>query len=137
MTAMQTIRFGIWSAVATALLVVAGCDSGSQSHANAFPMGELPQFDQPKPSKPLFGSDNYMRAKDVLPSAKVEVREPLPPAVPLPTRLALGNVVQPTMNAGEAAEKQGGVTPAAGMAAGVTGAQGGGEKSKLDGTAVK
>ena len=137
MMAMQAIRSSVWGSAGAVLVVLAGCDSGVQSHANAFPMSERPKFDQPMPSMPLLGSDKYMRAHDVLPSAKADTHEPLPPAVPLPARLAQQEVVQPTGNTMETVEKQGGSSPAAGMAAGVTSAQGGGEKNQLDGGVSK
>ena len=105
MTAMQAIRLSVLGGAAGVLLVLAGCDGGSQSHANAFPMAELPKFDQPKPSKPLFGSDNYMRARDVLPPAKADVHDPLPPAVPLPAPLAQHDVMEAAGNVAVAVEK--------------------------------
>lgn len=83
MSEKKSIRFCSWGAVA-ALLVVAGCDRATPSPTMAFPMGELPKFDQPRPSQPLFGSDKYLRANEVLPPAKADDREPLPAAVPLP-----------------------------------------------------
>ncbi|MGE6210355.1 hypothetical protein [Comamonas aquatica] len=126
------------AAAVTALALLAGCDqSGPQMRADTFPMGQAAQFDQPPPDKPLFGSSDYLRAHDVLPHAKADIREPLPPAVPLPAMAAAQPVVQPQASTAEPGAQQGGVTPAAGMAAGITNAQGDGEKHKLDGGTVK
>ena len=61
--------------------------------------------------------------------------DPLPPAVPLPAPLAQNEVLAPKSDSTDA-DQQGGVTPAAGMAAVITNAQGSGEKHKLDGSDV-
>ena len=137
MPTKQPIRFYALSAVA-ALALLAGCDqSGPQMRADTFPMASIDRFDQPPPSKPLLGSTNYLRSHDVLPVAKADIREPLPPAVPLPAQVESIEVIQPPSTDAEASKGQGGVTPAAGMAAVITGAQGDGEKHKLDGGTVK
>ena len=138
MPTTQPIRFYALSAVA-ALAVLAGCgdQSGPQMRADTFPMASIDRFDQPPPSKPLFGSTNYLRSHDVLPVAKADIREPLPPAVPLSAQIESIEVIQPQSTDSEAFKGQGGVTPAAGMAAVITGAQGDGEKHKLDGGTVK
>ena len=137
MPTKQPIRFYALSAVA-ALAVLTGCDqSGPQMRADTFPMASIDRFDQPPPSKPLLGSTNYLRSHDVLPVAKADIREPLPPAVPLPVQVESIEVIQPQPSGPEASKGQGGVTPAAGMAAVITGAQGDGEKHKLDGGTVK
>ncbi len=137
MPTTQPIRFYALSAVA-ALTVLAGCDqSGPQMRADTFPMAVIDRFDQPPPSKPLLGSANYLRSHDVLPVAKADIREPLPPAVPLSVQAESIEVIQPQSTDQEASKGQGGVTPAAGMAAVITGAQGDGEKHKLDGGTIK
>lgn len=126
------------AATATALALLAGCEpSGPQMRADTFPLGQAARFDQPPPDKPLFGSSDYLREHDILPPAKADVREPLPPAVPLPAMVAAQPVVQPQASTAESGAQQGGVTPAAGMAAGITNAQGDGEKHQLDGGTMK
>lgn len=126
------------AATVTALALLAGCEpSGPQMRADTFPLGQAARFDQPPPDKPLFGSSDYLREHDILPPAKADVREPLPPAVPLPAMVAAQPVVQPQASTAESGAQQGGVTPAAGMAAGITNAQGDGEKHQLDGGTMK
>ena len=120
------------AAAVTALALLAGCDqSGPQMRGDTCPMGQAARLGQPPPDKPLFGSSDYLRAHDVLPPAKVDIREPLP------AMAAAQPVVQPQASTAEPGAQQGGVTPAAGMAAGITNAQGDGEKHKLDGGTVK
>lgn len=120
------------------LMLMAGCDEPTVIvRADTFPMGYADRFEQPAPRQPLFGSNDYLRSRDVLPSAKADVREPLPPAVPLPVAMAGIDVVQPQASTSESSQEQGGVTPAAGMAAVITNAQGDGESNKLDGGSAK
>nr|WP_174862842.1 hypothetical protein [Comamonas jiangduensis] len=76
--------------------------------ADTFPMGQADKFDQPPPRKPLLGSDNYLRSHDVLPVAKADIREPLPPAVPLPAATAQQEVLQPQDSTAQPSEEQGG-----------------------------
>lgn len=123
-----------WSAAAiTSLLLMTGCDESTVIvRADTFPMGYADRFDQAPPSKPLLGSSSYLRSRDVLPQAKSEVREPLPAAVPLPVAVTAIDVMQPQASTAESSQEQGGVTPAAGMAAVITNAQGDGESNKLD-----
>ena len=130
--------FTVGVALAGAAVLLAGCqDAGPQMRADTFPMGQADQFNQPPARKPLFGSDDYLRSHDVLPVAKADIREPLPPAVPLPVATAQQDVIQPQDSTAQPSEQQGGVTPAAGMAAVITNAQGDGEQHKLDGTSAK
>lgn len=137
MPMQTTIRSCLWSAAA-ALALLAGCeDTGIQMRADTFPMGQADRFDQPPPNKPLLGSSDYLRSRDVLPLAKADTREPLPAAVPLPPPVAAQDVIAPQASTAEPSEAQGGVTPAAGMAAVITNAQGDGETSKLDGSSAK
>ena len=90
------------AAAVTALALLAGCDqSGPQMRADTFPMGQAARFDQPPPDKPLFGSSDYLREHDVLPPAKADIREPLPPAVPLPAMAVAQPVVQPQASTAE------------------------------------
>lgn len=139
MTMTQSLRLcAVSAALAGAAALLAGCqDSDPQMRADTFPMGQADKFDQPPPRKPLLGSDNYLRSHDVLPVAKADIREPLPPAVPLPAATAQQEVLQPQDSTAQPSEEQGGVTPAAGMAAVITNAQGDGEQHKLDGTVAK
>lgn len=123
------------AAAVCSLLWLAGCEESNEVvRANAFPMGVADRFDQPPPTQPLFGSNDYLRSQDVLPPAKADIREPLPPAVPLPVAIASIEVVQTQASTAQPAEEQGGVTPAAGMAAVITNAQGDGEQHQLDGS---
>ena len=137
MSMTQSLRLcTVGAALASAVAMLAGCqDAGPQMRADTFPMGQADKFDQPPPRKPLLGSNNYLRSHDVLPVAKADIREPLPPAVPLPA--ASPEVLQPQDSTAQPSEEQGGVTPAAGMAAVITNAQGDGEQHKLDGTVAK
>lgn len=126
------------AAAIVSLLLMAGCEDPTIIvRADTFPMGYADPFDQPIPRKPLFGSDDYLRSKDVLPLALADIREPLPPAVPLPVAMANIEVVQPQASTAQSSQEQGGVTPAAGMAAVITNAQGDGESNKLDGGSAK
>ena len=52
MSVQPAFRLSLCGAAA-ALLLLASCDGSPQS--NAFPMAELPRFDQPPPKQPLFG----------------------------------------------------------------------------------
>ena len=135
---MSVKRFTISYALsaAAALLVLAGCsDDGRQARADASPIGEPARFDQPPPSQPVLGAGDYVRGSEVMPTAKQKAADPLPPAVPLPAPLAQNEVLAPKSDSTDA-DQQGGVTPAAGMAAVITNAQGSGEKHKLDGSDV-
>lgn len=137
MPVKQVISSYALSAVA-ALALLAGCDDGGREiRAKAAPIGQAGSFEQSPPAKPLFGSDDYVRDQDVMPVAKNSPSEPLPAAVPLPAATADQAVIAPHDPAGEPADEQGGVTPAAGMAAVITNAQGDGEEHKLDGGSVK
>lgn len=126
------------AAALCSLLWLAGCEESAVIvRADTFPMGVADRFDQPPPTQALLGSNDYLRSQDVLPPAKADIREPLPPAVPLPVALAQIEVIQPQASTAQPAQEQGGVTPAAGMAAGITNAQGDGESNTLDGGAGK
>lgn len=123
------------------LLALTGCDNKTpESHrvrSDAFPMGQAHASNQPPPQQPVLGAA-YVRAHEVLPQAKVEVREPLPAAVPLP-QPDVQHIVQQgvAQSSGESGAEQGGSNPASGMAAGITNAQGDGEKHQLDGGTSK
>lgn len=101
--------------------------------ADTFVMGQADRFDQPVPRQPLWGQTDYLRERDVWPIALADIREPLPAAVPLPARVANVDVIAPTAETAQAAQDQGGSSPASGMAQGITNAQGGGETNQHDG----
>ncbi|MBQ0131197.1 MAG: hypothetical protein KBT18_03205 [Comamonas sp.] len=122
------------SAAAVASLLVMACEQPVvMVRADTFPMGYADPFNQPIPRAPLFGSDDYLRSRDVLPPALADICEPLPAAVPLPQAVASINVIQPTAETAQSSEEQGGSSPASGMAQGITNAQGGGESNQHDG----
>ena len=132
-TARALRLHAVGAAAVTMLTMLTACEpSGPIVRADTFPMGQAGRFDQPVPDKPLFGSNDYMRSKDVLPVALVEPAQKLPPAVPLPVAVANIDVMAPTEGGGEAGSEQGGAHPASGMAQGITNAQGDGETNKLD-----
>lgn len=135
----KPIRFYVVSATAASVMaLLSACqDEGPILRADTFPMAQIERFDQPPPKQPLLGSDSYLRSQDVLPVAKADIREPLPAGVALPAPVANQEVIQPQASTAEPAEEQGGVTPAAGMAAVITNAQGDGETNKLDGGTAK
>lgn len=150
MSTYQTLRTAAGSAaIIAAVALLAACQQDGRAHAHAdtfpreegrpivradtFPMGEADRFDQPYPDKPLFGSNDYPRTRDVLPPALPDIREPLPAAVPLPPVVASLDVIQPTAETAQPSEEQGGSSPASGMAQGITNAQGGGETNQHDG----
>lgn len=127
-------RHAVAAAAATVLALSAGCEpSGPHMRADTFPMASIDRFDQPYPDKPLLGASDYLRQRDVMPVALLDIREPLPPAVPLPEHLARIQVIQPTAETAQPSEDQGGSSPASGMAQGITNAQGGGETNQHDG----
>lgn len=112
--------------LATGLLTA--CSPEADAHAGkAFPLAAPTHFDQPIPSKPLFG-DPIVTAHSVLPPAKPDaLRAPLPP------QAALSQATQT-----EAAPKSegpkdegGAVNPAAGQAAAISDGQGEGDKQRL------
>jgi hypothetical protein len=132
----HALNFSLSGAVAfAALTLLAGCEPNGRPvmRADTFPMGYADKFDQPIRSEPLFGSKDYLRERDVWPQPVAQVAQALPPAVPLPEHLARIEVIAPKASTAQPGEEQGGVTPAAGMAAVITNAQGDGEANQLDG----
>jgi hypothetical protein len=127
------------AAVLAVVTTLTACeDSRPKMRADTFPMSEIDRFDQPVNKKPLFGSNDYWRERDVWPVALADIREPLPPAVPLPERAASIDVLQPEQaSTSQSSSEQGGAHPASGMAQGITNAQGDGESNKLDGGTSK
>lgn len=115
------------TAAVLAVAVLAACSPQQGAHAgNAFPMAQPTRFDQPIPTKPLFG-DPIVTAASVLPPAKPDVVQPLPPQVALAS--ATDTSAAPS-NVGDR-ENGGAVNPAAGQAAAITDGQGEGGKHEL------
>lgn len=139
MSMTQSLRsHAVCAAAVSVLALLAGCEkAGPQMRADTFPMGQADRFDQAPPKQPVLGAATYLRSHEVLPVAKADIREPLPTAVPLPPVTSSQEVIAPQASTAEPAEEQGGVTPAAGMAAVITNAQGDGEAHKLDGGEAK
>lgn len=123
---MNLLRLG--ALALTTLLAACGSDTGAPSlHAgNAFPMAAPTHFDQPLPSKPLFG-DPIVTALSVLPPAKPDVRTPLPPQAALPQ--ATNTEAAPKSDGPK--DEGGAVNPAAGQAAAISDGQGEGDKQQL------
>ncbi len=136
-----------------AVLLLAACQQQGQPHASksvfpqepgepvvradTFAMAQVNKFDQPYPEQPLFGSKNYLRKHDVMPVALADVGGPLPPGVPLPASVANIDVLEPQASTSKPSAEQGGASPAAGMAQGITNAQGDSKSSTLDGSGGK
>lgn len=118
--------FAITAAFAAVMLTACSPQAADVHAANAFPMGVPDRFDQPAPAKPLF-ADPIVAAHSVLPQAKVEVREPLPPQAALPQA---ANIEAAPANTGNP-EAGGAVNPAAGQAAAISDGQGEGGKHEL------
>lgn len=116
------------AAVSLAAVALAGCDSQSTPKAGTagMPMAQLPAFDQPPPRAPLL-ADSHPEHTPHYP-VQVAQSQPLPAAVPLPPK----PVIAPggALNDGQA---DGGSSPAAGYAQGITDARGDGAKQELDG----
>lgn len=114
------------------LLVLAACDASERfnspmASSAAFPMSETRVAAHPRPTQPLF-KDPITTTHAVLPVAKADVHEPLPPAVPLPA----ATLAQADSGVGETnTTDRGGVNPAAGQAAAITDGQGEGAKYQL------
>ena len=123
---MRTLSLSLAAACLTAA-VLAGCDSQSTPKAGAaMPMAELPAFDQPAPRAPLLADSKPQHTPHY--PVKVAEAQTLPAAVPLPPK----PVIAPggASNDGQA---DGGSSPAAGYAQGITDARGDGAKQELDG----
>lgn len=118
---------GALSMLAGALLLLTACtEDVVVDTRNAFPMGQADRFDQPVPTKLLFGQP-VMTAKDYMPVALADIREPLPPAVPLPS----AKDVEAASSSTEGRSDGGAVNPAAGQAAAISDGQGEGGKHEL------
>lgn len=112
-----TPRLAALALVAAAALL-AGCGQETAASRDGFPLAEVHRSNQPPPSKPLLG-EPIVTAAQVLPHAKADVHEPLPPAVPLPSATAVADAPANAPGANE-----GGVNPAAGQAAAISDGQG-------------
>ena len=143
MSTYRTLRTAAGSAaIIAAVAVLAACEQDGRAHAHAdafphedgdpivradtFPMGQADRFDQPVPTKLLFGQP-VMTAKDYMPVALADIREPLPPAVPLPS----AKDVEAASSSTEGRSDGGAVNPAAGQAAAISDGQGEGGKHEL------
>lgn len=100
----------------------AGCDA--QSGAGTMPMAEPTAFDQPPPRAPLL-ADSKPQATPHYP-VQATVSQPLPAAVPVPPRA----VIEPSNGKGDN-QADGGSSPAAGYASGITDARGDGGQHEL------
>lgn len=118
MTPRPAPNLRLAAALAAAAALLAGCGQEASASRDGFPLAEVHRSNQPPPSKPLL-SDPIVTAEQVLPHAKADVHEPLPPAVPLPSAQAVADAPANAPGAGE-----GGVNPAAGQAAAITDGQG-------------
>lgn len=118
------------AAACVAAAALAGCDAQTtptpKAGAAGMPMAELPAFDAPAPLAPLL-ADSHPEHTPHYP-VKVAEAQTLPAAVPLPPK----PVIAPggASNDGQA---DGGASPAAGYAQGITDARGDGGKQELDG----
>ena len=119
-------HFVMTTACAAALL--AACSPQPDAHAgNAFPMAAPTHFDQPIPSKPLFG-DPIVTDHSVLPPSKPDaLRAPLPPLAALPQATA----TEAAPKSEGPRDEGGAVNPAAGQAAAISDGQGEGDKQQL------
>jgi len=126
---MRTFSVSL-AAACLAAAALAGCDSQSTPAPKAggagMPMAERPAPDQPAPRAPLLADSNPQHTPHY--PVKVAETQTLPAAVPLPPK----PVIAPggASNDGQA---DGGSSPAAGYAQGITDARGDGAKQELDG----
>lgn len=117
------------AAACVAAAALAGCDSQStpKTGAAGMPMAQLPAFDQPPPRAPLL-ADSHPEHTPHYP-VKVAEAQTLPVAMPLPPKPVMAPAG--ALNDGQA---DGGASPAAGYAQGITDARGDGGKHELDGS---
>lgn len=117
------IRYPAIPALAAALLALAAC---TPEDDQPFPLAKITPMDLPRPTKPLF-DEKIVTAASLLPHAKPQVWEPLPPMVPLPTAQDIDAAPKNVQGRGEG----GAVNPAAGQAAAISDGQGEGGKQVL------
>ena len=118
------------AAACVAAAALAGCDQQSttpKADAGRMPMAQLPAFDQPAPRAPVLADSKPAHTPHY--AAKVAESQSLPAAVPLPPR----PVIQSSGGAQDSNQANGGSSPAAGYASGITDARGDGSKHELDG----
>ena len=121
---MRSLTFPLAALLAAAAL--AGCSQHSGATSAGHPMAQLPVFDQPAPRAPLLADSNPQPTPHY--PVQVAAAQSLPAAVPLPPR----EVIAPA-GAKEDNQPDGGSSPAAGYASGITDARGDGSKHELDG----
>ena len=107
---------GLAAALLSSAALLSACDQAHSVHASA-PPGTVAAQVQPVPDKPLF-NEPIVKSHDVLPHAKADTQEPLPPAV------ALASATAPSASATPTDAQGGGVNPAAGMGAAITDSKG-------------
>ncbi|WP_159915204.1 hypothetical protein [Pantoea sp. 18069] len=120
---MRSLTFPFAALLAAAAL--AGC--GQSSGPAAMPMAQLPVFDQPAPRAPLLADSNPQPTPHY--PVRIAAAQSLPAAVPVPPRA----VIAPD-GAKDDHQPDGGSSPAAGYAGGITDARGDGSKHELDGS---
>ena len=111
-------------AAGLAAAALAGC--GPQPGADGHPMAQLPVFDQPAPRAPLLADSKPLPTPHY--PVRIAAAQSLPAAVPVPPRA----VIAPA-GAKDDGQPDGGSSPAAGYASGITDARGDGSKHELDG----
>lgn len=121
---MRSHFLALAACIAAAALV--GCSQQSGADAGAHPMAQLPAFDQPAPRAPLLADSNPQPTPHY--PVQVAAAQSLPAAVPVPPRA----VIAP-QGAKEDGQADGGSSPAAGYASGITDARGDGSQHELDG----
>ena len=121
---MRSLTFP--SAALLAAAALAGCSQQSGATSAGHPMAQLPVFDQPAPRAPLLADSNPQPTPHY--PVQVAAAQSLPAAVPLPPRA----VIAPE-GAKDDGQADGGSSPAAGYASGITDARGDGGKHELDG----
>lgn len=125
---MRCFSFSL-AAACVAAAALSGCNPQStpKADANGMPMAQLSTFDQPPPRSPVLANSNPV------PTPHYEVQatpsQTLPAAVALPPR----PVIQSSGGAQDSNQANGGSSPAAGYASGITDARGDGSKHELDG----
>lgn len=125
---MRCFSFSL-AAACVAAAALAGCDSQSTPKADArgMPMGQQSTFDQPAPRAPLLADSKPVSTPHY--ETQAGTSQSLPAAVPLPPR----PVIQSSGGAQDSNQANGGSSPAAGYASGITDARGDGSKHELDG----
>lgn len=121
---MRSHFLALAACIAAAALV--GCSPQSGATSAGHPMAQLPAFDQPLPRAPLLADSNPQPTPHY--PVRIAAAQSLPAAVPVPPRA----VIAPE-GAKDDGQADGGSSPAAGYASGITDARGDGSKHELDG----